>query len=196
MLEMSVRSNVKAFKRGMSRIEKKQLPFATALALTKTAGEGKDNTIKRLPRVFDRPTPFTTRGVAIKPATKHNLVATVFFKDIQAQYLWFEEEGGIRYPARRALVMPVNVPLNKYGNMTRRKVQQLLARKNTFVGTVKGIGGIWQRNKSGLKLLVRFHRQAKYKKRLGFAIGVQKTAAARFDHHLAKAMRRAVDGAK
>ena len=56
--------------------------------------------------VFDRPTPFTRRGVGYRPAYKNRPVARVFIKDIQARYRT-REYGGVRMPRKRALVLPV-----------------------------------------------------------------------------------------
>lgn len=220
MMRYSVTSNIREFERGVRDIDKRQIPFATALALTRTAQGGQGQVKRLLPRLLDRPTRFTERGVAIQRATKRNLVAAVFFKDIQAEYMHWQVDGGTRYPARRAIPVPVGVRLNKYGNMPRRKIAQLLARSDTFTGTVKGIAGIWQRGKRGkrrrggtgtkgntqnrvgnvrvgsVKLLVAFEPQARYRKRFPFYRIVERHVQRSFDHEFEKAFREAVDGAR
>lgn len=59
----------------------RQLPFATALALTRTASKAKDAVVAEMPRVFDRPTSWTLNAVRYDRATPKNLTAFVRFKD-------------------------------------------------------------------------------------------------------------------
>jgi hypothetical protein len=95
--------------------------------------------------------------------------------------------------------LPVNVALNKYGNIVGRKggkLKKLIARPDTFVGTVKGVYGIWQRgvrSKAGkfrgagdkrataIKLLVRFHQAVDYSKRFDFYGTAERTFYKHFD---------------
>lgn len=196
-MQFDVTTNIAAFKRGVNEAERDQIPFAVALALTHTAKGGQSFAVKMMKRLLDNPTRFTERGVAVKPATKRRLVAEVFVKDIQAAYLHWQAEGGTRYPARRAIPVPVGVRLNKFGNMPRRKLQQLLARKDTFSGTVKGVGGIWQRMRSGrVKLLVAYEPQARYRRRYPFTRIVEREVARRFNAEVAAAFEQAVNSAR
>lgn len=154
----------------LSGIQRREIPFATALALTTLAKDIKEDIPSLLERRFDRPTPFTKRGAAIKAATKRNLESRVFIKDKQAAYLSIQSTGGVRRPKRKALVVPARTRRNKYGNLPRGSVKRLLARSDTFSGKVRGTPGIWQRMKSGrLKLLVSYAPQAAYKPRIDFA---------------------------
>lgn len=190
---LRIESNIRALEKAMRTDWEKQLPFATALALTSTAKDVKANTEKRLPRVFDRPTPFTKKGVGIYSARKTRLSAKVFMKDAQADYLEKQEEGGTRHPKGKALLTPVGQRLNKYGNMPRGAVKRILARSDTFSGTVRGIGGIWQRTRGGgVKLLVAYRKAAKYTERFGFKDSAYKTTASRFPTQFERAMARAL----
>lgn len=60
------------------------VPYATAIMLTKLAGDVRGGVQQELPRVFDRPTPFTLRGVSTKGATRADLTAQVFIPESQA----------------------------------------------------------------------------------------------------------------
>lgn len=174
------------------------MPFAIAKALTDTAKlDAQPAVERRIELAFDRPTPFTKRGVGIAAARKGtDPVATVFIKDVQAKYLSLEETGGVRLPKRRALVLPAGQRVNQYGNLPRGVVQRLLGRPDVFSGQVKGVGGIWQRRKGGkVKLLIRFESEARYQPRFQFAKTVEEIARTSFprrlDDALASALRTA-----
>ncbi len=62
---------------------KSQLPFAAAKMLTAVAGDVQRHITNRLPQVFDRPTPFTQRGVFVQRAEKSTLKAEVYFPESQ-----------------------------------------------------------------------------------------------------------------
>lgn len=175
---VSLRSEWKAFAAQLDDFQRTQLPYATARALTETARAVQKAVTSELPSIFDRPTPFTMRGLAIKPARKADLTAEVFVKDIQARYLKLEETGGTRTPPKTALVVPVGIPLNQYGNIPRGALQRLKGRGKAavFVGTVKGVGGFWQRGPfHSLRLLAAFTPRVHYRPRFGYQ---QRVAAA------------------
>jgi hypothetical protein len=154
----------------MLRNQRDQVPFAIARALTKTAQAGQGAATGAINTVFDRPTPFTQRGVRILPARKTDLEARVFLQDVQARYLGLQIAGGTRKPKKRALVLPTELKTNRYGNIAQGAIKRLLARKDTFSGSIRGVGGIWQRTKGGrLKLLIAYEDEAKYEKRFDFA---------------------------
>ena len=68
---ISVKAETKQVEQYLTRIERQQLPFATALALTRTAQHIQKRTLPAmLPRILDRPAPFTMRGFYIIPARK------------------------------------------------------------------------------------------------------------------------------
>lgn len=121
----------------------KQMPFATAKALTVTARDVRDDVVKELPKHLDKPVAFTRHAFGYQSATKRKLQARIFAKSIQAQYLWWAVEGG----TQDAMIQPANVKINKFGNIPRNKLKKLLARPDVFYGTVKGITGLWQRGK-------------------------------------------------
>jgi len=169
MLTISVKSNLDAIMRDFERKYVKQIPFAMAKALTDTARDVQQEVTRQLPEIFDRPTPFTMRAIGFSRATKQSLTSTVFVKDIQAAYLKLEVLGGTRTPAKRALVLPTDLPTNQYGNIPRGQIKRLLARRDVFSGKVRGIAGIWQRTAArGLILLVAYEPKATYPKRFPF----------------------------
>jgi len=167
--DISFESNLREWTASMTAFQRDQLPFATAKALTDVARYDVKPAVERqIDRVFDAPVEFTRRGVAYRPAYKGTQVSTVLIKDIQAGYLEIEEYGGVRTPRKRALVIPAAQKVNSAGNLPRGTVQRLLARKDTFSGRVHGQGGIWQRTRKGLKLLIAWEDRATYRPRFGF----------------------------
>jgi len=202
---ISVQVDTKPLKRWLSDIEKKQLPFATAKALTITARDAKRAVDAQLPKKLDRPTPFTRRAIGIKAARKTLLQSEVFVKDTQWEYLKYAIEGGTRTPKRNAIATPGSkTRLNKYGNMPRGKAHKLLQNKaKYFSGTPAGHpgapAGIWQRmgrgGRGNIRLVVQYKKQITYKKRLPFRKIVEGVVAHRwrrnFEQAFADAMRTA-----
>lgn len=170
MITVTVKTNVDAIMGQVSRDLQRQIPFATAKALTQTAKDAQKAVATRINTVFDKPTPFTQKAVGITPANKATLTSRVFLKDIQAAYLGLQITGGTRTPKKRAIVVPAQaLRLNQYGNIPKGKVKALLSRSDTFSGRINGVPGIWQTTKRGkLKLLVLYKPQATYKKRFPF----------------------------
>lgn len=169
--------NIKEVNKAFDDLIAKQLPFAAAKALTKTAKDAQKALDRQVDKKIDRPTPFTRRSFGVSPAKKSKLLSSIFIKDIQAGYLKYLVDGGVRVPkgGKGAFLVPVNIRLNKFGNIPglRRgaKVEKLLARPNTFKGTIRGVSGIWQRHgpkKRKVKLLLRFEDSATYQERFPF----------------------------
>lgn len=198
-VNVKVRSNVKDVERYLTRIQRRQIPFATSLALTETGKDAKAAVERRIERAFDRPTRFTQKAIATKAARKSTLRSLVFVKDRQADYLEIQERGGTRVPlvGRKAFLVPVGQRTNKYGNLPRNVIQRLKTKPNVFIGTVNGTGGVWQRRKNGApKLLISFKERAVYRPRFGFNDAVVDEARRRFPINIRKAVRRALATAR
>lgn len=101
MIKLKVRKSVDTVSPMLSKIER-QLPFATALALTRTAQVARGALQAEMARVFVGPTRWTLGGIGLQPATKTNLKSRVYLKDDAgkgvppAKYLQPEVEGGGR----------------------------------------------------------------------------------------------------
>ncbi|QDF14297.1 minor tail protein [Dinoroseobacter phage vB_DshS-R4C] len=200
-MDLDIKHNIAEIERALSDIGRRQLPFAMMLAINKTLQEIQINTVKRLRRALDRPTPFTLRAFAIRRARKTSLRGSIFAKDIQADYLTYAEEGGTRRPRRRVLLQPKGARLNKYGNLARGGLPRIIGRANTFVGApFGGAGGVWQRmggkRNPKLRLLVLFIKRATYRRRLGFRGGAERTALARLPGHLSATIAQAIKTAR
>lgn len=206
-----VKTNVKQILRAVDKAYKDQLPFACALALTRTAQDAQRAMVVQASRKLDRPTPFTLKGFGWKKATKQNLESVVYIKPIQSRYLRWAIQGGTRLPTGRAIPVPFGLNTNKYGNMPRGKIKQLLARPDTFSGVVKGVAGVWQRghiSKRGnfttagnskattIRLLVAYEPRATYRKRFPFYEIGQGVWRNRLPRNLRLAIQQAIDTAR
>lgn len=164
----------KAFDQAMKLLVQKQMPFAASKAINDTAKDAQNAVRAQMQKKLDRPTPFTLNATGVKRATKTRLKATIFIKDIQAQYLQYQIAGGTRSPKDKSIPIPRDIKLNKYGNIPGmrggKKIAALLNKPNTFMGTVRGQSGVWQRTNKNkkLKLLIAFEEKATYRPRLDF----------------------------
>jgi hypothetical protein len=103
----------------------KQVKFAAAVALTRTAGKVREAMPAVMDRELDRPTSFTKRGMFVKPARRDDLQAVVGFMDRQAGYLKYQIAGGTRTPTSRGIKLPGNITLNSFGNIPKGLIDRL-----------------------------------------------------------------------
>lgn len=138
----------------LNDLEKKQMPFALAKALTKTAQDVQSAEVKVMQSSLDRPTPYTLRSLYVKPATKQDLSSMVYFKDKSsagkgnpaANYIMPQVQGGKRNlkrfesALRRIGVLPKGMyvapgsacPLDAYGNIPASFIVQILSYMRAF----------------------------------------------------------------
>lgn len=81
MIGVNVSSDIKNVIKRLNDLEKKQVPFATALALTNVGKQIKQEERNEMERVFDRPTAYTLNSLYLKKATKRDLTVRVLLKD-------------------------------------------------------------------------------------------------------------------
>lgn len=148
MIEPSIRFDLTGFQRSLSTIERQQMPYAVALALTETAKGGRLEVQREMDRVFDRPTPYAKRGVVYDRATKQNLTAAVVVTGDRTKgglpataFLGPQIEGGLRshkaferqliqrglMDSRMVAVPATRAPLDRYGNMTQGFLNKVMA---------------------------------------------------------------------
>ena len=207
---LSVHSNTKQLTAHLNRIQRKQIPFATAKALTQTAFDVRRTLQNALPRRLDRPTKGIINSVQVDKATKYNVTARVGFaglgfgrtqwKESPAKIMRRHINGGTRYPNKTAIAVPVQQKTNKYGNLPRNKISKLLGDKSKyFSGTPKGMSnaGIYQRQKKKLKMLVAWEPKAKYQGgRLPFKTIVIRGVAKNYRKRFVKALQDALKTAR
>lgn len=121
--------DIKGLLAGLTDLEKRQLPFAMVTGLNITAEELKTAVQHEMKDSFNRPTPYTLRGVRVRRATKQSLEAEVSLQDAggrnrPSQYLKPEIKGGPRnlkgYELQmggRFTVPGKDFPRDAYGNI-------------------------------------------------------------------------------
>lgn len=131
-----------------------QIPFATALALTRLAQRVKQGELDVMERRFERPTRFTMNSLFVKPAKKSDSqpTATAWFRDFAPKgtpagtYLQPQVHGGRRNKKRfeKALIhvgamrpdewaLPgAGARRDVYGNVARGQVTQVLSALRAF----------------------------------------------------------------
>lgn len=138
----------------------KQLPYATARALTATAKELQRRIPGALEKDLDRPNAFTKSGTFVIPARKDKLEAVVGFKDKQAKYMRLQIEGGSRSPGPRGLKLPGDVTLDQYGNIPKGTIAKMIqaAKAGKYGKGVRTRLGINGRGKAPSNLVLFYGR--------------------------------------
>jgi hypothetical protein len=218
MIGFSVKPDLQAFYRSLDLLQKKQLPFATALALNAVARQAVTAERAAMKSSLDRPSPFTLRGVTMLPARKDSPTAWVYILPIQARYLAPSIVGGAQVlNQNRAVLAPKNVRLDAYGNVPRGLLAALKARPDIFIGEVtfadgRKVNGVWQLppgerkggrtgrgitggRRKGWKLLIRFADPSDIKPRYPWGEATGQAVKA-FPAELRNAMARAMATAR
>ena len=184
MIQIKIKADFKRVKRFLSKVEKKQIPFATARAITQTLQIAKKDVLRQLDKDIRRPTPFTRRAFRVEGAKKTNLRGRLFIGPVQAGYLARQIFGGVRKPVGAALALPPakrlagDIRRDRFGNLPRSQRAKVLISKGAISATIGGVAGIWRipkRTKTGklrkgakLKLLLAYEPQAVYRPRFRF----------------------------
>lgn len=181
----------------------KQVPFATALALTRTAQDVQAEVRRQLPRRFTIRNNWVSQGIRITKATKQDLTATVYSKD---KFMKLQETGGVKTSKGTAQGIPVDVKASARGIVPRGLwPRALLGRPDVFRAVIHGVDGLWQRLKvsrrkrgrgaRSLKLLYVLKPFVPIRPRFGFVDTARETVAKvwanRFREAFAQAMRTA-----
>jgi hypothetical protein len=79
-MKINIQTNFQEVRRQFASMAR-QVDFAAAVALTKTAMDARQELISKLPQIVDRPTRYTMGSVFVKKATRKNLQSEIGFKD-------------------------------------------------------------------------------------------------------------------
>lgn len=158
MPAFAFRLDTSSFDAALKALVNKQLPYASSVALNKTANAVLDAERRTMESVFDNPTPFTLNSLRVKRATKTDPVAQVRFKDPTAgnrsaeKYLDAEVRGGDRavkgielllrsrgqLDAGSYLVPGSAAKLDASGNLARSQYNQILDQLKTATRPRRG----------------------------------------------------------
>lgn len=151
-MKIVISSNAEQVGRKFQDMARKQVNFAIARALSRTAVVVKAAEVREMKDVFDRPTPYALNAVYVKSATKQDLTARVWVKDDTSKgtpankFLGPQIAGGLRglkrfekalrskgfLPDGMIAVPASGAKLDAYGNMDRGQIVQMLAYLNAF----------------------------------------------------------------
>ncbi len=176
-MKINIRSNIDEFKRGLDRVAKKQVPYATSKAVNEVAKKAQKEIQKQI-NTLENPVAFTKKSTFISYSNKNQrpITAIVGVKDKQAKYLHYVEDGGVSIAIGKAKPVPMSTFKNKAGNIPKGKLKRILSdNKRYFSGTPKGggrPGGLYQRlgtttNKKSpkLRMLAKWERSTKHTQR-------------------------------
>jgi hypothetical protein len=202
-MQFRIQSDIDKATKALGRM-KKQIPFAASVAMNKTVVDIQKVEKAAIVRELDRPRPGTIKAIRVSRSNKRRLSASVFILPAVDRFIRYQVEGGTRPPRGKAEAVPVDIRLNKYGNIAGRrsgKLSKLLARPDTFSATIKGVAGIWQRAKgrgrrTGLTLLAAFESQTTYRPRFKFYEHAERTAARRWPRNFNRAISQAIRTAR
>ena len=146
---MEMKFNTNEFT-GLLRDEiQKTLKFSAAQTMTQTAFDVRREVQRKLPQWLNIKRAFLKQSVVVDRANYRDAkpFSVVGFLE-RARLVELLEEGGKRRPfSSRNIAVPVGAA-NKAGKVTKSKrPRQLLARDDTFISTINGVDGIWQRRK-------------------------------------------------
>jgi hypothetical protein len=181
----------------------KQLPFATARALTLTAQDAQAAIRTGMQQRFTIRNAWSQRGIIVKPADKNVIPArsAVMVGDIW-NYLFLQESGGEKTPTSSLhIAVPEDIRSSPTQILRRQlRPRALLARKDVFI---KDLGGgnqaIYQRVGKGgrnLKLLYILVSETHVKPRLGLAETAQKIGNERWAINFAASLEAALISAR
>lgn len=199
---LSIKADIDKATRWMMKIHKKQIPFATSLALNRTAVKVQKVEKARMVQDLDRPTRQTVNSVRVKRSNKRMLRSEVFLLPWSHAFLKYQIHGGTRAPRGITEAVPVSMRLNKFGNITGRrqgKLGKILNQPDKFSGTINGVAGIWQRGRGKqrnkkVKLLVAYEQVVSYRPRFPFYKYAVQTVNRTWRAQFRRAMRQAIRG--
>lgn len=181
-MQIDIRSNIKEVTKYLTNVQKEQIPFAASRTLNELAFKLARQTMpEEADKTFEGgATPFTRKGFQYTKSTKRDLLASVFVNPTRAKYMQFMISGGTRYPNKRAiLVATENSRVNRYGNIPRGTMQQLINNKDKyFKGIPKGkkgdnFAGIWERygrkDQGRIRMVAAYTDKAQYQPLFMFA---------------------------
>lgn len=101
---------------------------AASRALDDMVRLGRDHARQMARQRLDQPVPWTLNGMRYWRSSRENLAAWLFWGDIQADYLRWQEYGGVRRPRRRKIALPMPEVRTPEGNARPNLLRSVVAR--------------------------------------------------------------------
>ena len=202
MMDLDVRAHVRGATRYLGFVHRRQIPFATSMALNDTAFQVRKRIVERTyPRAFNvRNRRFPDIAFRVRKASKRKLRASVYDRLGRAS-LGLHAEGGTKRPRGRHLAVPgSNVKRTATGKVGKaRQPRTVLSRGKAFK-VRRGRGEmIFERIGSKgkkLKLLYVLTPSARNDKRFPFHKDAMSTATRAFPRNFDRALARAIATAR
>ncbi len=201
-MNIQILSNAKQVNKALTSLAYKQLPFATAVALTKTAAQSARIAKEDMGHRFQLRNKWTQKGVQIERAEKRdwpNIQAAVGI-DRKRAYIADHEEGRIRRGQRghRLAVPSSNVRRTKTGKIPKAKTVRAIREKGGFIP--KGSRTVFIRRGRGRKRrMLPLHYlgpSIRIKRGLGFVRVVTQEVQRRYHRTFKRELDKAVASAK
>ena len=141
----------------------KQLNFALVNTLNNVSFSIMKSTKRAVPAWVNIKKSWIPNSVFVLKATKNSMKAFVYFDAKRAPLAGLMEAGGTLLPRRRTLTIPAGgTKRTKSGLISKNnRPRALMARKDTFSGTIRNTAGIWQRNRKTGKIALLYSYQPK-----------------------------------
>ena len=198
MSEISVSFDVVDFKRGLEAAYKKQIPFATARALTTTAKDAQLTLKQELPSIFTLRNKHLQRGIRIDPATKTKLEAAVGSVDSEVVDHVF---GGVRTERRipQQAIQPVITKKVPKSKRPRPLIAKGGRRQPFFIRSKTGTALLVRKERgkdAGLETLYAFDKRVRIEKRFAFEEIVGGVVAKKWENNMIESLDKALKSAK
>lgn len=173
-MDITVKIDDRGLKQFTEAMEK-QVPFATALALTRTAGQGQDRVREELPKHFTLRNKFTEGSIRFKRAEKRDWPNCKAIVGTISPYLEIQEEGGDKTADGKAFAIPKGIRRSDKTQVSRAKWPGKILPKNSAIpggGRTKGaVNGkrskpkpFLIREKDGVGVYIRTDKKGKLKR--------------------------------
>jgi hypothetical protein len=113
---------------------KNQVPHALSQTINKVLFNGKKGMEKDMDRVYDGgATPWTKGGVRYVKSSKQLPVGILYVEEDRA-YVMRTIDGGLNAPKKEVLIKPMNIRVNRYGNLVKGAVAKRYNDDKFFAG--------------------------------------------------------------
>lgn len=153
-IQMSIKVDAKPALKYLNAVARKQIPYATSLALNRSSEKARDKFLQELPRRVTLRTswwkPQNRFGFNVQYSHKRawpDLFTVIYTR---APWMALHETGGIKKPAKKALAVPTEyVRRGKTGKIS--KAQKPAGIKNRFIKDVGGTPILFKRLKRSIR---------------------------------------------